>query len=80
MPDDQARQIDVTEQGTYFLFDADKNGANVFVLAHELQRRTDGNLGTVIPAHAVDSDSDCHPIKAKEKAGRPATGFNLPDS
>jgi hypothetical protein len=39
------------------------------MIAHETERRRHGHGGTVVPAHAVDSDGNVIGWTAKEKAG-----------
>ncbi|SBT04356.1 hypothetical protein ACCAA_130237 [Candidatus Accumulibacter aalborgensis] len=50
----------------------DQNDANVVMITHEIQRGWHGYLGTVVPAHAVDGDGNCHPLADKRK-GRQLT-------
>ena len=45
------------------LFKTNKDNAHVIMLAHEVKRSVYGYDRTVVPAHAVDGDSNSHPGK-----------------
>ena len=53
---------------------------HVLMLAQEFQCRRHGNDRTVVPAHAVDSDGNCHPEnRQKKRQAIPIPGIVPPD-
>ena len=49
------------------VFKTDKNDLHIPLLTQEFQCGRHGDDGTMIPAHAIDGDGNCHPEKSKRK-------------
>ena len=67
MTNDNTLSACPAKEGTNLLLDPDEDDAHIVMLAQEVECGLHGDVGTMIPAHAVNGDSNSHPNKGKRK-------------